>query len=80
MLPTNKLINLLEHAISLLIVFLLLAGTVVWTGQLLGMEIGTGPQSAHLTDRSLLPDKETISRLDCLKTSVCNPTTRPRGW
>lgn len=63
MLPTNKLINLLEHAISLLIVFLLLAGTVVWTGQLLGMEIGTGPQSAHLTDRSLLPDKETISRL-----------------
>ena len=40
MLPTNKLINLLEHAISLLIVFLLLAGTVVWTGRLLGMEIG----------------------------------------
>ena len=63
MLHTNKLINLLEHAISLLIVFLLLAGTVVWTGRLLGMEIGAGPQSAQLTDRSLLPDKEAISRL-----------------
>lgn len=63
MLQTNKLINLLEHAISLLIVFLLLAGTVVWTGRLLGMEIGSGPNSAHLTDRSLLPDNATIGRL-----------------
>ncbi|MGN1353853.1 MAG: 4Fe-4S binding protein [Alloprevotella sp.] len=73
MLHTNKLINLLEHAISLLIVFLLLAGTVVWTGQLLGVEIGAGPQKAHLSDRSLLPDQEVISRLGLAKDVSLQP-------
>lgn len=43
----GPIVRTLKHAVSLLVVFLLLAATAVWTGRLLGHDIGA-PQTASV--------------------------------
>lgn len=57
---TQKLITLGERLLSLLVVFLLIAGTVVWSGRMLGQDFG---QSADAEDVRALVAAPTAEQL-----------------
>lgn len=59
----NKLIPVLERLLSLLVVFLLLAGTVVWSGRLFGLRIGQGAAAETVTMNAEKPDADRLTAL-----------------
>lgn len=59
----NKYIPLFERLLSLLIVFLLLAGTVVWSGKIFGRQIGTSSATDSTTTTVALPNAEELQKL-----------------
>lgn len=54
----NKLIPIFERLLSLLVVFLLLAGTVVWSGSLFGRRIGASTGEAAVATVVPQPDAD----------------------
>lgn len=52
----NKLLPTLERTLSLLIVFLLLAGTVIWTGRLFGHDFGTNSAASDVATVAPAPN------------------------
>ncbi len=64
----RKLQPLLERLLSLLVVFLMIAATAVWTGRLFGQPIGQGRQSA--LSPVAAPDTAVLSRLGLAGTSL----------
>lgn len=59
----NKYIPLFERLLSLLIVFLLLAGTVVWSGKIFGRQIGTPSATDSTTTTVALPNAEELLQM-----------------
>ena len=59
----NKYILLFERLLSLLIVFLLLAGTVVWSGKIFGRQIGTPSATDSTTTTVALPNAEELLQM-----------------
>lgn len=59
----DKYIPLFERLLSLLIVFLLLAGTVVWSGKIFGRQIGTSAANDSVTTTIAAPDAEELLQL-----------------
>lgn len=59
----NKLIPLFERLLSLLVVFLLLAGTVVWTGTLFGRHFGQSSVAGVMVTATPSPDTIQMEKL-----------------
>ncbi len=60
----NKLLSMLERLLSLLVVFLLLSGTVVWSGTLFGRKIGASSEVATPQTVAPQPDEEQLKSLN----------------
>lgn len=59
----KKYIPVFEHLLSILIVFLLLSGTVVWSGRLYGRPIDGNAQTGTVTSSAQTPDMDQVHEL-----------------
>lgn len=59
----GPIVRTLKHALSLLVVFLLLASTAVWTGRLFGHDIGQPADGAKLMPSLLPPDAALLKEM-----------------
>lgn len=59
----GPIVRTLKHALSLLVVFLLLASTAVWTGHLFGHDIGGTDNEARLMQSLLPPDASMLKEM-----------------
>ena len=74
----NKYITLFERLLSLLIVFLLLAGTVVWSGKIFGRQIGTPSATDSTTTTVALPMPKNSCKWD-FRRFISKRLTLPPG-
>lgn len=72
----GPIVRTLKHALSLLVVFLLLASTAVWTGRLFGHDIGQPADGTKLMPSLLPPDAALLKEMGLneaeVKLSVCD--------
>lgn len=59
----NRLLPLLERLLSLLVVFLLLSGTVVWSGKYFGRRLASPATATHPVTAAAFPTSDQLARL-----------------
>lgn len=59
----NRLLPLLERLLSLLVVFLLLSGTVVWSGKYFGQRLASPATATHPVTAAAFPTSDQLAQL-----------------
>lgn len=76
----GPIVRTLKHALSLLVVFLLLASTAVWTGRLFGHDIGQPADGAKLMPSLLPPDAALLKEMGLNEAEVKLSVRDSASW